>query len=310
MQMLTDALLFAVGLALLLKGASIFTENASRIAKNLGVSDIVIGLTLVAFTTSLPELSVSVFSVLSDAPGIAIGNIVGSNIANMGLVLALAALLSDGIPVNRSELRQGYIMITVTAVSVLFILDGLTPIKGTILVAGLLFYIYYLSRDRELQDSIVEKIIEKGDVKRGFLLSVLGGAGVLLGAQLLVTTSTSIASALSISEAVVGLTLIAVGTSLPELATSLTAAFKKLEGIALGNIIGSNIFNLMMVMGISALGGTLSAAGGMISESIPMMLLLTVMLVFFMKVENRLDRVDGMALLAIYVFFLYIKFFI
>jgi len=310
MQMLIDISLFAVGLILLLKGASVFTDGASRIAKCLGVSDIVIGLTLVAFTTSLPELSVSVMSVIRDAPGIAIGNVVGSNIANVGLVLALAALLTKGIPVNKSELKQGYIMIIVTIVSVIFIIAGVTPVLGTILVAGLFFYVYYLSKNKELKDGMIEKIIEKGKLKKDILLCVFGGAGVLVGAEFLVNSSTSIASSFNISETIIGLTLIAIGTSLPELATSLTAAFKKLEGIALGNIIGSNIFNLMMVMGISALGGSLTVVSEPLTKSVPVMFLLSIILVFLMKSENKLGRVDGAALLAIYGFFIYIQFFL
>jgi cation:H+ antiporter len=302
MEIIIEVLLFIAGLFLLLKGASIFTDNASRIAKGLGVSDIVIGLTLVAFTTSLPELAVSVLSVLRDAPGIAIGNVIGSNIANIGLVLGLAALLKTGIPVKGSELRQGYIMLLITVISVLFIIDGLTPLKGAILVAGLFFYLYYLSRERELKDGIMEKMTEKHGLPRGISLCVIGGAGVLIGAEMIVSSSVSMASALNIPE-----TIIAVGTSLPELATSITAAYKRLEGIALGNIIGSNIFNLMMVMGLSALGGTLTVASGLLYQSIPMMLFLSIMLVFFMKVENRLGKVGGMALLVIYGFFLYMQ---
>ena len=174
----------------------------------------------------------------------------------------------------------------------------------------LIFYIYYLSRDKEMKEGIVEKIMEKGHLSKSIALCILGGGAVLVGAELLVTSSTSMASSFGISETIIGLTLIAVGTSLPELATTITAAYKKLEGIALGNIIGSNIFNLMMVMGVSALGGTLTIASGLLYKSIPMMVLLSVMLVFFMKVENKLGKVDGMALLAIYGFFLYMQFFL
>ncbi len=119
MQTLIDTAFSVIAIVVPLKGASLFTVNASRIAKGLGVSDIVIGLTLVAFTTSLPELAVSVLSVFRDAPGIAIGNVIGSNIANIGLVLGVAALLKTGIPVKRSELRQGYIMLLITVISIL-----------------------------------------------------------------------------------------------------------------------------------------------------------------------------------------------
>ncbi|UCD02638.1 MAG: calcium/sodium antiporter [Candidatus Aenigmatarchaeota archaeon] len=310
MVLVTDVIFFALGLVVLLKGASIFAENASKIAKSLGVSQIVIGLTLVAFTTSLPELAVSVLSVFREVPGIAMGNIIGSNIANVGLVLGLAALLTKGIPVQRSELKQGYIMLLVTFIAVLLIIDGLTPVKGAILIIGLLFYIYYLSREKDFKQSVVERIIEKTNLSKGLIFSVIGGAGVLIGAELMVSASTNIATALSISETIIGLTIVAIGTSLPELATSVTAAIKRLEGIALGNIIGSNIFNLMMVMGASAIAGSMVIEPTLLLYSVPMMVLLSVLLVIFMKVENKLGRMDGAALLIIYAFFLYMRFFL
>jgi cation:H+ antiporter len=309
-SILLDVLLFAAGLLILLKGASLFTDNASKIAKSIGVSDIVIGLTLVAFTTSLPELAVSVTSVLKGSEGIALGNIVGSNIANVGLVLGIAALLTPGIKANRNEIKQGYIMILVTLAAVLFMIDGLTPMKGIILIISLFFYVYYLSRDRELRENIVEKIMEKGNLPKGLLLCIVGGAAVLFGAQIMVSSSINIASGFNVSETLIGLTIVAVGTSLPELATSLTAAFKKLQGIALGNIIGSNVFNLLMVMGASALSGAAAVGGTLLYYSVPMMMLLSLLLVLFMKVENRLGRLDGAALLSIYSFFIYLKFFV
>jgi cation:H+ antiporter len=309
MTFLIDILLFALGLVLLLKGASLFTENASRIAKSLGVSDIVIGLTLVAFTTSLPELSVSVISVLRGASGIAIGNVIGSNIANIGLVLGISAFLTSSIPGGKAELRQGYIMLAVTVVAVLFIYDGLSFVKGALLVAMLLLYVYYLTKEKSLKESIVERMIERESFSKGLVLCAAGGAGVVLGAEFLINASTSIARGFSISETVIGLTLVAVGTSLPELATSVTAAMKKLQGIALGNIVGSNIFNLLMVLGASAMAGTVVVESMLLVYSIPMMLLLTALLVLLMRAENKIGRFDGTALLLLYGFFLYLKLF-
>jgi cation:H+ antiporter len=310
MQIAIDILLFAAGLVLLLKGAAIFTKNASKIAKSLGVSDIVIGLTLVAFTTSLPELSVSVMSVLRGSSGIAMGNVIGSNIANIGLVLGAAALLTPGLRARKPELRQGYIMLAVTLVAVLFIVDGLSLVKGAILVSMLIIYLYYLLKDKSLHESIVEKIMVRESFPKSLAFCALGGAGVLIGAEFLITASLSVARAFSISDTVIGLTMIAVGTSLPELATSITAARKKLHGIALGNIIGSNIFNLLMVLGASAMVGTIVVESTLLIYSLPMMLLLAVLLVLFMKTENSLGRLDGLALLIIYGFFIYLRFFL
>jgi cation:H+ antiporter len=309
MEMILEILLFAGGLLALLKGASMFTDSASKIAKSLGVSEIVIGLTLVAFTTSLPELAVSVLSVFRGVPGIAMGNIVGSNIANVGLVLGMAALLSP-IPVQRSELKQGYIMLLITLVAVSFMLSGLTPVIGMLLIAGLIAYVYYLSQEPDFKSSVIEKVIEQTSLPRGLLMCIIGGVGVIIGAELVVRSGTSIASSFGVSEALIGLTMVAVGTSLPELATSVTAAVKRLEGIALGNIVGSNIFNLMMVMGAAALVGNITMATSVIVYSVPMMVLLSAILVIFMKVKNDLDRNDGIALLILYGFFIYMGFFL
>ena len=305
MAFFVDILMFALGI-----GAALFTENASRIAKSLGVSDIVIGLTLVAFTTSLPELSVSVISVMRGASGIAIGNVIGSNIANVGLVLGVSAFLTSRIPGGRAELKQGYIMIAVTVVAALFIYDGLSFVKGAILVSMLLLYVYYLTKDKSLREGIVERIIKRESFPKGFALCILGGAGVIIGAELLINASMSVARSFSISETVIGLTLVAVGTSLPELATSLTAAYKRLQGIALGNIIGSNIFNLLMVLGVSSMVGTIVVENTLLIYSIPMMLLLTALLVLFMRAENKVGRYDGIALLLLYGFFLYLRLFV
>lgn len=309
MEFTVEILFFVLGLVLLLKGASIFTENASKIAKSLGVSDIVIGLTLVAFTTSLPELAVSMLSAVKGIPGIALGNVVGSNIANIGLVLGISALLTKGIPVQRPELKQAYIMIVVSVVAVMLIVDGMTPVKGAILVAALLFYLYYIAHEKDLKENIVEKIIDKQNLPRGIILCAIGGAGVLLGADLLINSATHIAQEFGISDSVIGLTLIAVGTSLPELATSVTAALKKLEGIALGNIIGSNIFNLLMVLGASAIAGALTVDSVVLIDSIPMMLLFSVILVILMKTESNLGKLEGLMLLLLYIFFIYLRFF-
>jgi len=310
MQIVIDLLLFFLGLVVLLKGAALFTGNASRIARSLGVSDIAIGLTLVAFTTSLPELSVSVMSVLRGASGIAIGNVIGSNIANIGLVLGVAALLMPDMQGGKAELKQGYIMLAVTLIAVLFIVDGLSLVKGAILVTMLFLYIYYLAKEKSLQKNIVTKIVERESLPRGLALCMVGGAGVIVGAEFLITSSISLARSFSISETVIGLTIVAIGTSLPELATTVTAALKKLQGIALGNIIGSNVFNLLMVLGASAMAGTIVVESVLLTYSIPMMLMFTVLLVVFMRVGNRLSRPDGLALLLMYGFFLYLKLFI
>ena len=183
-------------------------------------------------------------------------------------------------------------------------------IKGFVLVGGLLAYVYYVSRDREMKENVVEKIVGSGSLKKNAAFCIAGGAGVLLGAEFMVSSATAIAAMFSIPETLIGLTIVAVGTSLPEIATTLTAAFKKMEGIALGNIIGSNIFNLLMVLGVSSVAGASVSDPMIINYSIPMMLLVSVMVVIFMRGQNDITRAEGTSLLLLYVIFIYLKFFV
>lgn len=308
MQIAIDVVFFFLGLAILLKGAAVFTEHASRTARNLGVSEIVIGITLVAFTTSLPELSVSITSMFRGLSGLAVGNVIGSNIANMGLVLGLAALATKDIRAGRGEIKQGYIMLLITVIASLFIIDGLTQLKGWLLISGLFVYVYYLLREKGLRAGVKKRNVR--NLPRNVIISAIGAVAVIIGTQLVVMGSINIATYFSISDTIIGLTLVAVGTSLPEIAITITAALKRLEGIALGNIIGSNIFNILMVLGLSAALGTIAVDAAIMIYSIPVMILLTALLVVFMRVENRLSKLDGLALLLIYGFFLYTKFFI
>lgn len=252
----------ALGLVILLLAGDVLVRGAVNLALRLGIPAIIVSLTIVAFGTSAPELLISVQSVLEDAPGIAIGNVVGSNIANVLLVLGVPALLA-GLPSSDTNSRKTFRFMI--AASLLFILlcffGPLTWWHGLILLAGLAYVLgdafRIARRHRKLAPK--EDDIEGVDPEmRGWKITafmVLGLIGLPLGANLLVENATIIARNFGVSETVIGLTLVAVGTSLPELATTVMAALRKEADVALGNVIGSNMFNLLAIMGIASLVG-------------------------------------------------------
>ncbi|MEJ5223082.1 MAG: calcium/sodium antiporter [Anaerolineales bacterium] len=257
-------LMFVAGLALLIFGAEWLVRGASRIAAWAGVSPLVIGLTVVAFGTSAPELAINVLSSLAGQPDIAIGNVVGSNIANVLLILGLSAAVAP-LLVQQQVVRQDVpIMIGVSVIAYLFALDGLiSTLEGFVLFAALAVYVWYLIRQSRSESREVEQEYEQEYAAherkslRGWLVNfglVVVGLGLLvLGAQWMVNSAVEVARWLGVDELVIGLTVVAVGTSLPELATSVMAAAKGERDIAVGNVVGSNIFNLMSVLGLSAI---------------------------------------------------------
>lgn len=257
-------LLFAVGLAVLLLGAEWLVRGASRLAAWIGISPLVIGLTVVAFGTSSPELAINLFSAFTGQADIALGNVIGSNIANILLILGLSAAVAPLI-VQQQVVRQDVpIMIVVSVVTFLFALDGLIgAVEGGLLFLLLIAYTWFLIWQSRSESQVVQREYEQefasheaGKSPRWLvnLSLVIGGLALLtLGARWLVDSAVEIARWLGVDELIVGLTIVAVGTSLPELATSVIAAIKGERDIAVGNVVGSNIFNLLSVLGLSAL---------------------------------------------------------
>lgn len=255
---------FAAGLLLLIVGAEFLVRGASRLAAWAGISPLVIGLTVVAFGTSAPELAINVQSSLAGQPDIAIGNVVGSNIANVLLILGLSAAIAP-LMVQQQVVRQDVpLMIATSVVTYLFALDGLiSTLEGFVLFGALFFYVWFLVRQSRKESREVEQEYEQEYAARekkslrGWLTNlglVVFGLGLLVfGANWMVEGAVGAARWLGVDELVIGLTVVAVGTSLPELATSVTAAIKGERDIAVGNVVGSNIFNLMSVLGLSAI---------------------------------------------------------
>lgn len=306
MEVLLQIGLLVLGFVLLVKGADWFVEGASRLAERFGIPQLVIGLTIVAIGTSLPEAAVSVSAALKGSAGITIGNIVGSNILNVLLILGLTAVITP-IAVQRSTVR--YEIPYVILVSVILWALGSTGdhllrvSDGLILWGLLLLYLAYLLAMAKKGAPLSEEAPAAGEkpmpIWRMLLLIVLGGVMIVLGSDLAVDAATELALIFGMSERLIGLTIVAFGTSLPELVTSVTAAIKGKADIAVGNIVGSNIFNILFVVGTSALITPVEYAEDFFVDSaacIASALLLWLCVVR----KKRLGRLGGALMLACY----------
>lgn len=309
--MSTTLLLLFLGLVLLYYGAEFLVRGSSSLALRLGLTPLVVGLTVVAFGTSSPEMVVSLKAAYLGQGDISVGNVVGSNICNIGLILGLCALITP-IKVSSQIIRLDTpIMIAVTALGVGLLLDGsVSRGEGAALFALLLSYIGFSvwQARRSPADSLGEEFTEEIAIsKRGLavdLLMVAGGLVLLvLGARFLVDAAVVIARALGWSEALIGLTIVAAGTSLPELATSLVAAVRKEADIAVGNLVGSNIFNLLGILGVTAMVTPLSTTG-IRGADLAVMATLAVVLWPFSRTGGRITRTEGSVFLLGYASYL------
>jgi len=316
--LLLDALLLAVGIALLTGGGELFIRGALAAARRLGVSPLLSGLVIVGFGTSAPELVVSVSAALDQQPDIAIGNVVGSNIGNIMLILGICALITP-LAVSRLALQRD--AATVVAVSILFLLlvagSALVRLDAVVLLAGLAGYIIWAyATERLATTPAAERHRAEGEAisvvpdSLARTLAALAGGLVLLigGSQVLLAGATGIAVAMGVPETVIGLTLVAVGTSVPELSVSVIAALRRQADVAIGNILGSNIFNLLGILGLSALLQPLPVATRILQFDQWIMLATAVLLLGFLYTGRRLSRLEGGVLLAGYVLYLIVGF--
>lgn len=290
-----------VGLALIVFGADYLVEGASSIARRFGLSEFVIGLTIVGMGTSAPEMVVSFIGAVHGNADIAIGNVVGSNIMNTLLILGVTALILPMAitPSNRKRDIPMNILITVLLIVLgleytifRFGADGLSRLDGGILLAVFLVYMYLSFKEKKTEEE------QSGNKQRNIwlaLLMVVGGlAGLVFGGNLFVDSATAIAKALGVSDKFIAITILAGGTSMPELATCVVAAAKKKGQLALGNIIGSNIFNILLILGGSALIHPLSFAGmNYVDLGVLLVSALALLSALFVGRKNEIDRLDG-----------------
>ncbi|SEN32030.1 cation:H+ antiporter [Loktanella fryxellensis] len=301
-----DYVYIVAGLIGLFLGGEALVRGSVGIAKRLGMSSLLIGLTVVGFGTSTPELLVSVQAALAGSPAIAIGNIVGSNIANILLIAGLTSLVWP-IRVSGSTLKRD-LSVMLTAVIVLvpiFMTGQIGRLTGLLLLASLIGYLVwaYLQPGDAPEDEVGDAAPKSIPVS---VLWVVGGLVVLIfGARFLVTGATNVARDFGLSEAFIGLTIVAVGTSLPELATSIIAAFRKQSEIAIGNIVGSNIFNVLGILGVTAIIAPIPVEARFLSFDLPVMITAVVLFAVLLLTRPVIGRVIGVGLLVAYVAYVY-----
>ncbi len=316
MQILIVIALLIVGLVMLVLGADWLVKGASSIARRFGIPALVIGLTVVAFGTSLPEFTVSLYAALSGATDIAVGNVVGSNIVNILLVLGVSAIITS-LSVKSSTVKWEIPFALLAAVLVLVfgsdvLLDGgasnvITRTDGLAFIglfAIFLFYIVALVRADRSVIPLEETEEAPQSVLRSTLYTIGGLAALVVGGRILVDQAVILANLAGLSEAVIGLTVVAVGTSLPELATSAMAAWRKQIDIAVGNVVGSNIFNILFVLGASATIAPLPVRGAFVVDALVMVgATLLLFLALFLGKRGHIDRWQGVVFLVLYVLY-------
>ncbi len=335
----TEALLFFVGLVLLIKGSDFFVNSAMRIAKQLGISEFVIGLTLVALGTSIPEMGASIAASIKHQSGIVTGNVLGSNIANIGLIMGIVAVLWV-VKTDRQMLkRDGYIMLFAGVLFYVFLFNGtVSRIEGFIFLILYVVYVLFVVETTSKLDHVYrfkdfityffkfsyirtinrglthdnhegkkeqgKSTFSKGNILKELGIVVLSVIAISYGAKLLVEGAVLFANFFHVPQTLIGLSLIAIGTSLPELGVALSAARKGFGNIVVGNVIGSNIANIFLVVGISSIISPLAVIKSTIFLSAPFMIFMTLLFLFFMRSRRQIERIEAIILLLLYGVFL------
>ena len=307
--MVLNVLLLIVGFVILIKGADLFVDGASGIAGNFKISKMLIGLTIVSFGTSAPEFAVSVKSLLSGSGDIVLGNVIGSNILNILLILGCSALVHSLTVKNNTVKKELPITMLITCLFAVLLSDSLfdkgmvnqfTRSDGVVLILFFAVFLYYLIKmaRNKVEDEKDTNIIS---MKKAILFTIIGLTGIVLGSNFVVDSASFIAKELGVSERMISLTIIALGTSLPELVTSVTATMKGEYDIAIGNVVGSNIFNIGIVVGVpvALLGGIGSIAFSYIDLIV--MVASAIILFIFSFGDYRITRKEGFMLLLLFI---------
>lgn len=305
-------ILLIVGFLLLIKGADIFVDGASSIAKKLGIPPVIVGLTIVSIGTSAPELAVSIISSLQGSNEIAIGNVIGSNLFNTLMVLGLTTIVLPLI-IKKDTIKVDF-MINILVTFLLFILtfgkifsnyNIISRIDGLILVAICVIYmIFLIIKSKKTNISEISEDEKNIRIAKKIVAVILGAVGIVLGGKLVVDSATNIAYSLGMSEKLVGLTIVAMGTSLPELVTSVVAATKGENDIALGNVLGSNIFNILLILGVSSAITPIPVAQNLIVDFIFLLcvsIFIFALIIFSKGKEKKLTRIEGIVLVVLYI---------
>ena len=297
-----QVVLLIVGFVFLIKGSDFFVDGASSIASILRIPTIIVGLTIVAFGTSAPEAAVSITSSLTGSNALAVSNVIGSNLFNMLMVIGIAALLSELLMEKKVLDKDLPFLVGITLLFAIFIIVGwdITTIEGIILLLILIAYIIYLIRDARKSSDANEVEKPKLTLPKSIIFIIVGLAGIIIGGDLVVDSASAIAMALGMSETLVGLTIVAIGTSLPELVTSITALKKGENQLVIGNVIGSNIFNILFVLGASSAISAIPLDSSMLIDVI-FMIAVTILCFIFGKTQDKYDKKEGVILVILFI---------
>ena len=302
---LIQVALLLVGFVFLIKGSDFFVDGASSIASLLKIPTIIVGLTIVALGTSAPEAAVSITSSLTGSNALAVSNVIGSNLFNMLMVIGISALLSN-LVMEKSVLEKDLpFLVGITLLWAIFIIIGwdITNIEGIILLIILVAYISLLVYNTRKSGEATEVEEPKFTLPKSIIFILVGLAGIVLGGDLVVDSASAIAIALGMSETLIGLTIVAIGTSLPELVTSITALKKGENQLVIGNVIGSNIFNILFVLGASSAISAIPLDSSMLIDVI-FMLAVTVLCFIFGKTQEKYDKKEGVILIVLFVVYM------
>jgi cation:H+ antiporter len=312
--MIQDILLLIAGLILLVAGGEFLVRGASSIALRLKISPLVVGLTVVAFGTSAPELFIGIKSALLGSPDITMGNVIGSNICNLALVLGVTALISP-VPVQNDSIKIDWPM-TMGSSLLLYLLvrEGyINAYEGVLFVCILIAYIVFVIMKSRKETQNKQAAVVDSDVPdapsnsliKDLAFIAMGTAGLSFGSDWFIQGARSLAIEIGVDERVIGVTIVALGTSLPELATAMVAAFKKETDIAVGNLMGSNIFNILSILGITSIIQQIEVNDVIINSDMIWMLLITFLILPMMLYKKIVGRIEGAILLAVYSYYIY-----
>lgn len=299
-----QVLLLIIGIIVVLKGADLLTAGAVGMAERIGVPQIIIGLTIVAMGTSMPEFFVSLMSAINGTPDLAVGNIVGSNIFNALLIVGCAAMVAP-ITIQKSTVKKDIpVAVFASVLLMAMTLDGhISRIDAAILFIVFIAYMWITLRGAKhggAEEPSAQEKKKPMNVGKAVLLIVIGLVCLVLGSDVFVDNATAIAHAMGISDAVIGLTIVAGGTSLPELATSVVAAKKGNSGIAIGNVLGSNVFNILMILGVTGLITPMTISG-ITMVDLSMMVISMILLWLFSFTKYRIQRWEGVVLTVVFI---------
>ena len=305
MELIIQIILLLLGFVLLIKGADIFVDGASNIAYYFKISTVVVGLTIVAFGTSAPEAAVSITSALDGNSSLYMGNIIGSNIFNILCVIGISALISN-LSVDKVIIKRDFPFTVISSIGLLliaYVFGEINRIFGLIFLIVLIVYVYNTVKEYKksiTEDDIVE---EKISVPKSIIFIIIGLVGVIVGSDLVVNSSSYIASTFGLSDALIGLTVVAIGTSLPELVTSLTALKKGEHGMVIGNVIGSCIFNILFITGITSVILPTPIEPKIILD-IFIMTLIIILGSTFARTQEEIDRKEGLILVILFIIYM------